>query len=91
VLQHNLSFGEKGNLSMADTELEKAFSTLAGVLTLTETEIGEEIKVIAQQIEQLKDRINELNGKQQTLASDRSSIEEMYRRYCADEGKAVEF
>jgi hypothetical protein len=76
---------------MADSELEKAFSTLAGVLTLTETEIGEEIKVIAQQIEQLKDRINELNGKQQTIAGDRESIEEMYKRYCADEGKAVEF
>lgn len=76
---------------MADSELEKAFSTLAGVLTLTETEIGEEIKVIAQQIEQLKDRITELNGKQQTIASDRQSIEEMYKRYCIEEGKAVEF
>lgn len=76
---------------MAETELEKAFSTLADVLTLTESEINEEINVIGQQIEQLKDRINELNGRQQTLAGDRESIEEMYRRYCLQEGNTVEF
>lgn len=74
---------------MADTELEKAFSTLAEVLTITETELSEEINVIMQQIEQLKDRINQLNGKQQTLAHDRTSIEEMYNRYCTADGKPV--
>jgi chromosome segregation ATPase len=76
---------------MAEDELEKAFSTLADVLSLTETEINEEINVIAQQIEQLQDRINELNGRQQTLSGDRESIEEMYKRYCLDQGKPVEF
>ena len=76
---------------MAETELEKAFSTLADVLTLTESEITEEIQAIMQQIEQLKDRINELNSRQQTLAGDRESIEEMYQRYCVQENKPVEF
>lgn len=76
---------------MAETELEKAFSTLADALTITESEINEEINVIMQQIEQLKERINQLNGKQQTLAHDRTSIEEMYRRYCAADGEPVEF
>lgn len=76
---------------MAETELEKAFSTLAEALTITESEINEEINVIMQQIEQLKDRINQLNGKQQTLAHDRTSIEEMYKRYCAPDGTPVEF
>ncbi len=77
---------------MADTELEKAFSTLADALTLTETEIHEEINVIQQQIDQLKDRINQLNDKQSTLAHDRVSIEEMYNRYCAlADGRPVEF
>ena len=75
---------------MAETELEKAFGTLAEALTLTETEIGEEINVIQQQIEQLKDRIVELNGRQQTLAGDRESIAEMYKRYCG-ENENVEF
>jgi hypothetical protein len=72
---------------MAENELEKAFSTLADVLTLTESEINEEINAILQQIEQLKDRINELNTRQQTLVSDRESIEEMYKRYCVEEGQ----
>jgi flagellar hook-associated protein FlgK len=76
---------------MVESELEKAFSTLADVLTMTESEINEEINVIVQQIEQLKDRINELNDRQQTLAADRGSIAEMYRRYCAQEGAPVEF
>jgi hypothetical protein len=74
---------------MAETELEKAFSTLADVMTLTEGEITEEIQVIMQQIDQLKDRINELNSRQQTLAGDRESIEEMYQRYCVQENKPV--
>lgn len=69
---------------MASAELEKAFGTLADALTLTESEIGEEINVITQQIEQLKERINLLNGRQQELAHDRSSLEEMFKRYCDD-------
>jgi len=75
---------------MAELELEKAFSTLAEALTLTETEISEEINVIVQQIDQLKDRINQLNTKQSTLAHDRESITEMYKRYCNEDGQPVE-
>lgn len=75
---------------MAESELEKAFSTLAEALTLTQSEINEEINVIQQQIEQLKERINQLNDKQATLAHDRISIEEMYKRYVS-EGRPVEF
>lgn len=73
---------------MVESELEKAFSTLAQAFTLTETELTEEITVIEQQIINLKDRIEQLNGKQQTLAHDKSSIEEMFSRYCATEGGA---
>ena len=78
---------------MAESELEKAFATLADVLTLTESEIGEEINVIHQQIEDLKERIVQLNERQETLAHDRESISEMFNRYCAtDAGAAkVEF
>lgn len=68
---------------MAQSDLEKAFGTLTEVLTMTEAEIGEEINVIQQQIDQLKERILELNTRQQTLAHDRTSIAEMYQRYCA--------
>ncbi|MBX9687245.1 MAG: hypothetical protein K2X27_11120 [Candidatus Obscuribacterales bacterium] len=75
---------------MAETELEKAFGTLAEALTLTETEIGEEINIIQQQIEQLQERIVELNGRQQTLSHDRESIAEMYKRYCGDMGQPAE-
>jgi hypothetical protein len=71
---------------MAENELEKAFGTLAGALTLTESEISEEIKVIEQQIEELKDRVVQLNGRQQTLSHDRQSITEMFNRYVAAEG-----
>jgi uncharacterized protein involved in exopolysaccharide biosynthesis len=74
---------------MAENELEKAFGTLAQALTLTETEITEEIKVIEQQIEELKDRVVQLNGRQQTLAHDRQSITEMFNRYVAVEGSAT--
>jgi TolA-binding protein len=73
---------------MADGELEKAFATLKEALTLTETEVTEEIKVIEQQIDELKDRIVQLNGKQQTLAHDRQSIKEMLSRYLSNEGTA---
>lgn len=77
---------------MAESELEKAFGTLAEALTLTETEIGEEISIIQQQIEQLKERIVELNGRQETLVHDRNSIDEMYKRYVnTADGKPVEF
>jgi len=74
---------------MADSELEKAFSTLADVFNSTETEITEEIKVIEQQIVELKDRIGQLNEKQQTLAHDKESISEMFKRYCATENGAA--
>lgn len=78
---------------MAESELEKAFQTLADALTLTETEINEEISVIEQQIEELKDRIVQLHAKQDTLTHDKESISEMFGRYCATEGGApkVEF
>ncbi len=77
----------------AETELEKAFGTLAEALSLTESEISEEINVIQQQIQELKDRIVQLNGKQQTLAHDKQSISEMFGRYVATENGApkVEF
>jgi len=71
---------------MAENELEKAFGTLAQALTVTESEITEEIKVIEQQIEELKDRVVQLNGRQQTLSHDRQSITEMFNRYVASEG-----
>ena len=73
---------------MAESELEKAFETLAEALTLTETEITEEVKVIEQQIQELKDRIVELNTKQETLAHDRESLSEMFNRYSATEDGA---
>lgn len=66
---------------MAESELENAFETLAEALTLTESEITEEVKVIEQQIQELKDRIVELNTKQETLAHDRESLSEMFNRY----------
>jgi hypothetical protein len=74
----------------AESELEKAFATLAEALSLTESEITEEINVIQQQIQDLKERIVALNGKQQTLAHDKDSIAEMFKRYVAatDSGAA---
>jgi len=72
---------------MAQSELEKAFGTLTEALTLTETEITEEVKVIEQQINELRERIIQLNGQQQTLSHDRQSINEMFNRYVADENK----
>ena len=78
---------------MAESELGKAFETLAEALKLTESEISEEIKVIEQQIEELKGRIVELNAKQDTLAHDRESLSEMFSRYSATEDGAqkIEF
>lgn len=71
---------------MAVSELESAFGTLSDALNMTETEINEEIRIIEQQIQELKARIVELTGKQETLAHDRESISEMVNRYCASEG-----
>lgn len=73
---------------MAESELEKAFETLAEALTLTESEITEEVKVIEQQIQELKDRIIELNTKQEALAHDKDSLTEMFSRYSATDGGA---
>lgn len=70
---------------MVESELERAFTTLAEAFTLTETEITEEIRVIEQQVGQLKERIIQLNGKQQTLAHDRQSITDMLSRYAQDD------
>lgn len=74
---------------MAESELEKAFETLADALTLTESEITEEVKVIEQQIQELKDRIVELNTKQEALAHDKDSLTEMFSRYSATDGGAI--
>ena len=71
---------------MAESELENAFQTLSDALTLTETEITEEVKVIEQQIEELKERIIQLNAKQDTLAHDKQSISEMFSRYATGDG-----
>jgi Glu-tRNA(Gln) amidotransferase subunit E-like FAD-binding protein len=78
---------------MAESAIEQAFATLAEAFTITESEIHEEIGLVEQQIEELKERIVQLQEKQVTLAQDREAIEEMYRRYCSDEGNggAVEF
>jgi len=78
---------------MAETEIEKAFATLAQALTVTESEINEEIVAVEQQIEELRGRVVELHGKQETLSVDRETIQEMYNKYCGGEnsGGAVEF
>lgn len=77
---------------MAETEIERAFATLAEAFTITENEINEEVSLVEQQIEELKERIIQLNEKQQTLSHDREAIHEMYSRYCADpNGNTVEF
>jgi len=76
----------------AESELERAFQTLSDALTMSETEITEEIKVIEQQIEELKDRIIQLNAKQDTLSHDKQSISEMFSRYATGDGaQKVEF
>ncbi|HMO23657.1 MAG TPA: hypothetical protein PKC98_22055 [Candidatus Melainabacteria bacterium] len=40
--------------------------------------------MIEQQIQELKDRIVELNTKQEALAHDRESLSEMFSRYASD-------
>jgi chromosome segregation ATPase len=72
---------------MAESELENAFTTLTEALTLTETEVSEEIKVIEQQISEMKNRITELSGRQDVLAHDRQSIAEMFERYVYNTGE----
>lgn len=76
-----------------ESDLEKAFASLAEALGVSEAEITEEIKVIQQQIQELKERIVALNGKQQTLTHDKAAISEMFNRYCDTENGAskVEF
>lgn len=78
---------------MAETEIERAFATLAEAFSITESEISEEISMIEQQIEDLKGRIIELHGKQENLSYDRTTIQEMYNKYCGSENSetAVEF
>ncbi len=72
---------------MAESELEQAFQTLNAALNLSEAESTEEIKIIEEQINELRERIVELNGKQQTLAHDRQSISEMVQRYVSEDSK----
>ncbi len=69
---------------MAQSELEKAFQTLTDAFGLSEAETTEEVKLIEEQINELRERIVELNGKQQTLAHDRQAIGEMVERYVED-------
>jgi hypothetical protein len=73
---------------MAESELENAFTTLTEAFALTETEVLEEVKVIEQQITEMKNRILELNGRQEVLAHDRQSIAEMFERYVYNTGEA---
>ncbi len=72
---------------MAESELEKAFQTLNTALNVSEAESTEEIQLIEEQINELKERIVELSGKQQTLAHDRQAISEMVERYLSEDGK----
>jgi len=72
---------------MAESELEQAFQTLNTALNVSEAESTEEIKLIEEQINELKERIVELNGKKQTLAHDRESISEMVQRYLSEDNK----
>jgi chromosome segregation ATPase len=76
----------RGGISLTESELGKAFQTLSDALTMTETEITEEVSVIEQQIEELKDRIIQLNAKQDTLSHDKQSISEMFSRYATGDG-----
>lgn len=72
------------------TEIERAFETLAGAFTATETEIHQEIATLEEQIQQLQEKIVELNGKQETLAHDRQAIAEIYSRHSGNDS-TVEF
>ena len=72
---------------MAESELEKAFQTLNTALNVTEAESTEEIKVIEEQINELRERIVELHGKQQTLAHDKEAISDMVQPYMNEDRK----
>lgn len=74
---------------MTGSELERAFGNLAEALTIAETELNEEIVIIQQQIGQLKERIQELVSKQETLNHDREAIAEMYERYCGTDSSGL--
>ncbi len=72
---------------MAVNELDKAFETLTDALNLSEAETTEEIKLVEEQINELREKIIELKGKQETLAHDRTSISEMFQRYVEEDQK----
>ncbi len=72
---------------MAGNELEKAFQTLTDALDLSEAETTEEIKLVDEQINELREKIIELRGKQETLTHDRTSISEMFQRYVEEDKK----
>jgi hypothetical protein len=72
---------------MAGNELEKALQTLTDALDLSEAETTEEIKLVDEQINELREKIIELKGKQETLAHDRTSISEMFQRYVEEDKK----
>ena len=72
---------------MAVNELDKAFQTLSDALNLSEAETTEEIKLVEEQVNELREKIIELKGKQETLAHDRTSISEMFQRYVEEDKK----
>jgi chromosome segregation ATPase len=72
---------------MAGNELEKALQTLTDALDLSEAETTEEIKLVDEQINELREKIIELKGKQEILAHDRTSISEMFQRYVEEDKK----
>lgn len=72
---------------MAVNELEKAFQTLTDALNISEAEATEEVKLIEEQINELREKIIELKGKQETLIHDRISINEMFQRYVEEDKK----
>ncbi len=74
-------------MDMAGSELEKAFQTLTDALNLSEAETAEEIKLVEEQINELREKTIELKGKQETLAHDRTSIDEMFQRYVEEDKK----
>ena len=72
---------------MVGSELEKAFQTLSEALNISEAETTEEIKLVDEQINELREKIIELKGKQEILAHDRTSISEMFQRYVEEDQK----
>lgn len=71
---------------MANGLLIDKFQDVVSAFDTAEQEMSEEIEAIEQQIEQLKDRIVDLNGKLETLAHDKQSIEDMVKRYAGNGG-----